>query len=346
MRPIGLGTDPALDAVMKLPPPDPNQPLPQPSLDHVAALRWAKIAGTQTQAPWLYEEIGQRLQERIDLVQLPAIAAWANWHYPSGGQQLQQSLAARWPSATCYAPTAQAAAASQTIISGAAQAGLALKNPENTLKNQGRQWLQRLWQSQHASAHPKQTPALRPFAPAPQSVQVLVANMLLHCSPNAQQLMRAWHQSLATDGVLFFSCLGPDTLLPLQRLYTRLGWPAPLQRLVDMHDWGDALVTTGFATPVMEVERLTLTYSSPQALLAELRELGRNLHPQRFSGLRGRTWLAQLHVELDTMRSADGRIHLPIEIIYGHAFKADPSHTAQGENIVSLAQLRKNLLGK
>lgn len=335
-----LGADAALDTVMKMPQPEqPKPPLPQPSLDHLAAVRWAKIASTHTTAPWLYEEIGQRLQERIDLVQLPAIDAWANWHYPSGGQDLQQALAMRWAPALCYAPTSPTTEADQTIISGAAQAVFTPENTENTLKNKGKKWLQQLFQD-------KKAPALHPFAPAPQSVQVLVANMLLHCSPNAQQLMQAWHQSLVTGGVLFFSCLGPDTLLPLQRLYARLGWPAPLQRLVDMHDWGDALIATGFATPVMEVERLTLTYSSAAALLTELRQLGRNLNPSRFAALRGRAWLAQLHAELNAMRSADGRIHLPIEIVYGHAFKPEAKHTTQGENIVSLDQLRKNLLGK
>lgn len=324
---------------MRLPPPDPDQALPQPSVDHAAALRWAKIASTQKHAPWLHEEVGQRLQERIDLVQLPAVNAWANWHYPCGGQVLHQALATRWAPAMCYAPTVDATASENTMISGATQADSASENSKNTLKNQGKKWLQQLFQN-------KQTPALHPFAPAPQSVQVLVANMLLHGSPNAQQLMQAWHQSLATGGVLFFSCLGPDTLLPLQRLYARLGWPAPLQRLVDMHDWGDALVTTGFTTPVMEVERLTLTYSSAAAVLAELRQIGRNLNPGRFAALRGRAWLAQLHAELNAMRSADGRIHLPIEIIYGHAFKPEARQTAQGENIVSLEQLRRNMVGK
>ncbi len=187
---------------MLLPPPDPHQPLAQPSLDQRAARRWAKLLMMQEQAPWLHEEVGQRLQERIDLVQLPAIDAWANWHFPSGGQQLQQSLAARWPSATCYAPTGQTTTATQAIISGAAQADLTAENRKNTLKNQGKQWLQQLWPGKKASAHTSHLPAPQAFAPAPQSVQVLVANMLLHGSPNATQLMQAWHQSLATYFVL------------------------------------------------------------------------------------------------------------------------------------------------
>lgn len=331
---------------MRPPPPDSTPPLASPSLDQAAALRWAQIARTQAHAPWLHEEVGQRLQERINLVQLPAIATWANWHYPSGGQDLQQALARRWPSAVCYAPTNTISGSDCAIISGASQAGFSPEESKNNLKTQGKHWLQKLWQGQKPAAYKPHTSSVLHCAPAPNSVQVLVANMLLHASPNSQQMIRAWHQSLGTGGVLFFSCLGPDTLLPLQRIYARLGWPAPLQRLVDMHDWGDALVATGFSTPVMEVEHLNLTYSSPMTLLADLRHMGRNLNPQRFTALRGRAWLSQLHAEINALRSGDGRIHLPIEIIYGHAFKPEAKRTESGENIVSLDQLRKNLLGK
>ena len=46
-----------------------------------------------------------------------------------------------------------------------------------------------------------------------------------------------------------------------------------------MHDWGDMLVHAGFAEPVMDMERIVLTWATPEAALAELRTLGRNLHP-------------------------------------------------------------------
>jgi len=316
---------------------------PAPHLDATAAARLAQLGYAQNPAPWLHEEIGRRLQDRIDIVQLPAVQAWANWHYPQGGMQWQQDLAARWAPAPCYAPTLVSAEES-TINSEAAQEALTPKNSKNIPKNSPKPWWQ-AWRGKLGAATQtaNAAPTIHPFSPAPQSVQVLVANMLLHRSSQPQPLLQAWQQSLATGGVLFFSALGPDTLRPLQQLYARLGWPPALQNLVDMHDWGDALVQTGFATPVMEVEHLHLSYSSPQALLSELRSWGRNLHPRRFAALRGRGWLAQLHAELEALRSADGRIYLPIEVIYGHAFKPAPKASAAGENIISLDQLRKNL---
>ena len=43
----------------------------------------------------------------------------------------------------------------------------------------------------------------------------------------------------------------------------------------------------------MDMERITLTFATPQRALQELRQLGRNLHVARFPGLRGRAWRDQ-----------------------------------------------------
>ena len=111
-----------------------------------------------------------------------------------------------------------------------------------------------------------------------------------------------------------------------------------------MHDWGDMLVHAGFAEPVMDMERITLTWETPQRLLAELRELGTNLHPARFAALRGKGWKALLHDEMArALRQPDGRLALTFEIIYGHALKPAPTVRVAGESAVSLEDMRSIL---
>jgi malonyl-CoA O-methyltransferase len=113
-----------------------------------------------------------------------------------------------------------------------------------------------------------------------------------------------------------------------------------------MHDWGDMLVGAGFAEPIMDMERVVLTWATPEAALEELRGLGRNLHPRRFPALRGRRWRAAL---LDALAALavpgenEGRIALTFEIIYGHAFKPPPRVALSGESAVSLRQMREML---
>jgi malonyl-CoA O-methyltransferase len=186
------------------------------------------------------------------------------------------------------------------------------------------------------------------FGPVPPgSVQMVWSNMELHTAAEPQALMRQWQAALAVDGFLMFSCLGPDTLRELREAYAAAGWPPPAPEFTDMHDWGDMLVQGGFAEPVMDMERITLTFDTPERLLRELRELGANLHPQRFAGLRGRGWRDRLHSLLDThLRGADGKLALTFEIIYGHALKPLPRPRVGEQSAVSLDDMRTMLQGE
>jgi malonyl-CoA O-methyltransferase len=183
------------------------------------------------------------------------------------------------------------------------------------------------------------------FGMPPQPAQMLWANMALHMAADPQGLIRKWHSLLEESGFLMFSCLGPDTLRELRTLYTELGWPPASHAFTDMHDWGDMLVQAGFAEPVMDMERITLTFASPERLLRELRELGRNLHPLRFSGLRGRGWYAQLLKVLGQLAHPDddGQLRLTFEVVYGHAFKAVRRAAIGPETRVSLDEMRASL---
>jgi malonyl-CoA O-methyltransferase len=106
------------------------------------------------------------------------------------------------------------------------------------------------------------------------------------------------------------------------------------------------LVQAGFAEPVMDMERIVLTFATPARLLQELRGLGRNLHPQRFPALRGRRWHANLEQAL-SQRLADarqgGQLALTFEIVYGHAFKPTPRVRMEGSSAVALQDMRDML---
>jgi malonyl-CoA O-methyltransferase len=157
--------------------------------------------------------------------------------------------------------------------------------------------------------------------------------------------MRQWLQHLQPQGFVLFSCLGPDSLRELREVHARLGWPSPSHDFTDMHDWGDMLVQVGFAEPVMDMERITLTYSGAEALLDDLRNMGRNFNSQRAAHLGGRAgrerWLAAM--EAHWPRDAQGRLSLSLEVIHGHAAKAPPKVPIQPTTKVSVEAMRAML---
>ncbi|GAA6141551.1 hypothetical protein NBRC116584_13690 [Hydrogenophaga sp. 5NK40-0174] len=176
-----------------------------------------------------------------------------------------------------------------------------------------------------------------------QTVDMVWANMALHAWPDPRELMSRWYQYLHDGGFVMFSCFGPDTLGELRSIYAKAGWGQPAHMFTDMHDWGDMLVHEGFAEPVMDMEHIELSWSSPQAMLAELRELGRNLSNARFRGLRGRQWRASLESSLAQNLSSgeDHRLKLRFEVVYGHAYRT--SKPVRGDASISLADMRRML---
>jgi malonyl-CoA O-methyltransferase len=261
-------------------------------------------------SPWLHEEVARRMEERLEWIKLQP-QSWGHWEPVRGGLQAHALLAKRYPDAACFVMETHE------------------PNEEYAAKTIAKSW----WHPARWRARPT-----RFATPEEGGVQMLWANMALHMAADPQTLMAQWHRALAVDGFVMFSCLGPDTLRELRKLYQALGWPAPSHEFTDMHDWGDMLAGAGFAEPVMDMERITLTFETPQRLLDELRGLGRNLHPQRFPGLRGRQWREQLHQTL-----ASAPLQLTFEIIYGHAFKPRPRLTVRPETVLSLAEMREAL---
>jgi malonyl-CoA O-methyltransferase len=286
-----------------------------PTIDPIAASRWQRLAPLAS--PWLHEEVASRMLDRLQWIKLkPKI--WAHWGAVRGGLQAHAALTARYPDAACFVIEAQAERAL------AATKSIAME-----------WWRLRRWMST----------ATRFETPPAGTADMLWANMALHESADPQALLARWRDALKVDGFLMFSCLGPDTVREIRELYAAIGWPPAGHELTDMHDWGDMLVQTGFAEPVMDMERITLTYETPARLLQDLRELGRNFHPQRFPALRGRAWKARLEraISQHLVKGEDGRFRLTFEVIYGHALKAAPKIRVSPLSSVSVEDMRSML---
>ena len=288
-----------------------------PTLDPVAVARWQRIAPLAS--PWLHEEVASRMLDRLQWIKLQP-DAWAHWGAVRGGLQNHQKIVKKHPKSICFVVEAQSN-----------RAHAATENIANAW------WQPARWRAK----------ATRFEAPPPGSVDMLWANMALHEAPDPQALLAEWHNALKVGGFLMFSCLGPDTAIELRSLYQQLGWPPAGHELTDMHDWGDMLVAAGFAEPVMDMERITLTFDTPARLLQELAGLGRNYHPARFAGLRGRAWRARLSQAIaDKLpRASDGRLSLTFEVIYGHALKPQPKVRVSALSSVSMQDMR-SMLGK
>jgi malonyl-CoA O-methyltransferase len=256
-------------------------------------------------APWLHAEVARRMVERLAVIRT-APSVVVDWWSAAGASRdlLKQTY-----------PRAQVLPVER--VARVAASG----------------W-RRLFSS-------RATAAVEAAAVTDGAAQLVWANMMLHTLADPGAALAEWRRVLAVDGFLMFSTLGPGTLASLRALYRDAGWGSPHAPFVDMHDLGDMLVAAGFADPVMDQETLTLTWATPDALLAELRALGANADPQRFAGLRTPRWKARLAAALAERAGADGRIALGFEVVYGHAFNPPPRAKVAAETRVAPEDLQR-----
>ncbi|NJA88202.1 methyltransferase domain-containing protein [Rhodocyclus tenuis] len=180
------------------------------------------------------------------------------------------------------------------------------------------------------------------------SVGFIWSNLMLHWLSEPRSVFAEAHRLLETGGLLMFSTLGPDSLKELRAAFaTAYGGegsegsegrahPDPhahTHRFVDMHDLGDMLVESGFADPVMNMETLTLTYPSLSAALADLRAGGGCALRSRRRGLMGRREFERFTAAC-TGSMQEGRLPITLEVIYGHAWRAESRRAEDGLAIV------------
>lgn len=174
---------------------------------------------------------------------------------------------------------------------------------------------------------------------APVTVDLIYSNAALQWCNHPERFFAEALRVLRPGGLLMFTTFGPDTLRELRAAWAQVDDGPHVSAFIDMHHLGDALVTAGFADPVMDVEQLTLTYEQARDLMRDLKQLGaHNRVVGRRRGLTGKGQLAAMLQAYETFRW-QGRLPATYEVIYGHAW-APRQVSARGETCIGLEQMR------
>ena len=170
------------------------------------------------------------------------------------------------------------------------------------------------------------------------AVDLVWSNLALAWAEDTLAALREFHRVLATGGLLMFSSYGPDTLKELRSAFARDSSARRVHSFVDMHDVGDMLVACGFASPVMDVEVITLTYAGFADLARDLKASGQTCAARdRPRALTGQSAWRRMLAAYERERK-NGRLPATIEIVYGHAWKGEPRAAADGRQVVKWAK--------
>jgi malonyl-CoA O-methyltransferase len=154
--------------------------------------------------------------------------------------------------------------------------------------------------------------------------------MLQWCEP-LDVAFKEIRRVLKPEGFCAFTTFGPDTLKELRAAWAEADGYNHVNQFTDMHDVGEALVRAGLTEPVLDVDRIQLTYPDTWALMKDLKTIGaHNVTEGRSRGLTGRKRIARMQGAYETFRR-DGRVPATYEVIYGATWGAAgrslaPSH--------------------
>ena len=131
-------------------------------------------------------------------------------------------------------------------------------------------------------------------------------------------------RALKPDGLLLAALVGGDTLVELRVAFAAAeaeidGGVSPrVAPFADLRDLGALLQRAGFALPVADVDRLSVRYASPFALMHDLRRMGATnvLLERRRRPLKRATLARMAEIYCDRFADADGRVRATFEIVW------------------------------
>jgi malonyl-CoA O-methyltransferase len=256
-----------------------------------------QAAAAYDAAAVLQQEIGRRLLERLDYIRLEPLRVL---DAGCGTGLCLPGLRRRYPRAEIFG---------LDIAPGMLQ---------QARRKQG--WWRRWWRPVRFVGGDIES---LPFADA--SLDLVFSNLTLQWCPEPDVAFREFRRVLKPGGLLLFSSFGPDTLKELRHSWAQVDDAPHVNVFPDMHDVGDALLRTPFAEPVMDMEMLTLTYPDVMAIMRDLKDIGaHNVNQGRPRGLTGKAELQGMIRAYENFRQDDGRLPVSYEVVYGHAWQAQP----------------------
>ena len=153
---------------------------------------------------------------------------------------------------------------------------------------------------------------------------LIVSIFDLQSDDNIPETLMRYRKHLSADGLILVAFLGGETLTEFrQSLYAADqqilgGATARIYPMVDYSQSAMLLGRTGLALPVVDMDRVTVSYGKLSSLIADLRDLGfSNVLAARDTRPLSRTWLRRLQDSYAAhFARQDGKLNATFEIVW------------------------------
>ncbi|PCI52031.1 MAG: SAM-dependent methyltransferase [Alphaproteobacteria bacterium] len=176
------------------------------------------------------------------------------------------------------------------------------------------------------------------------SLDLVLSNLSLHWVNDLPGCLTQIMQALKPDGLFLCAVLGGETLTELRtslleaEINIRGGASPRISPFVDIKNAGSLLQRAGFALPVIDTDRITVTYENVFKLMQELKGMGEaNILTKRFRGLTSPRIMRECaKIYHEKFTDHRGRITVSFDIIYmmgwsPHKSQQQPLKPGQGK---------------
>ncbi len=246
-----------------------------------------RAAESYDQYAVLQYDIAERMLERLDVIDIPIKTVL---DVGCGTGYCTRALAKRYPRANVV--------------------GVDLAPGMVKIANDQQGWRRR---SRYLSGDAEALPV------ASNSVDLVFSNLAIQWC-DVDKVFAEFARVMRPGAALMFTTFGPDTLKELREAWRSVDDAPHVHDFVDMHDLGDALVRTGLAEPVMDVENLVLHYQNVGGVMRDLKGIGAyNMDPERARGLTGKSAFTKFKTAYEAL-AVEGKIPATYEAVFGHAW--------------------------
>jgi len=165
-----------------------------------------------------------------------------------------------------------------------------------------------------------------PFGPG--TFDLVISNLVLHWTNDLPGALVQLRRALRPDGLLLAAMLGEDTLSELREclmdaeIETAGGVSPRVSPFASVRDAGGLLQRAGFSLPVVDRDRIAVTYDSAFKLFDDLRGMGETnaLREQLRHFSRRATILRAAELYHQRFAAEDGRVPATFDIVYLHGW--------------------------
>ncbi len=158
----------------------------------------------------------------------------------------------------------------------------------------------------------------------PGGYDLVVSHLLLHAMNDPVGQLIQMSRALRPDGLMLAALFGGRTLTELRVSLAEAeaecegGLSLRVAPMAEIRDLGALLQRAGYAMPVADSEKLTVTYATPLDLMRELRAMGETsiMADRRRQPMRRATLMRACEIYAEHFATPEGRVRATFEIVF------------------------------